>query len=166
MAGAYERALRRAADLACDKCAEFAGQRLKTLSGGRQAFYGNVDLDACRFSVGVVEKYEYLVYQDRGFATFVMKELRGKTIPMYLDGVLVFRKASRINEWRPGAKTYWRRGADGKLLPYEEQRRSWVHPGLPSKDFIRDGVTAAAEESASDIYAALVADIEEGGGLL
>lgn len=166
MAGEYERALRSAADYACDKCAEFAGQRLKSLRGGRRAFYPNVDLDACKFSVGIVDEYEYLVYQDRGFETFVMTALRGKTIPIMTGGGLIFRRATKINEWRSGSKVYWRRGADGQLLPHEEQRRSWVHPGLPSKNFIRDGVVAAAEERAQDIFEALMDDLKDEEGLL
>ena len=160
MSGDYERALWDAAGFACDKCAEFAGQRLKSLSGGRSAFYPKVDMDNCRFGVGIVERYGYLVYQDRGFATFVMSSLRGKTIPMMIDGQLVFRVATGINQFRRGRKVYWRRNADGELFPVEEQRRAWVHPGLPSKDFISDGVKAAAVECADDIYNALMSDME------
>ena len=158
MPGQYEAALRSAADYACDKCAEYAGQRLKSLKGGRRAFYSNVDMDECRFSVGIVEDYEYLVYQDQGFATFAMRSLRGKTIPMMLDGQLVFRKATGINQWRSGTKTYWRRGTDGELLPSVEQRRAWVHPGLPPKNFVRDACEDAARERAQDIFDSILSD--------
>lgn len=161
MAGEYERALWDAAESACYKCAQFAGQRLKSLRGGVNAFYPNVDVDNCRFSVGIVEKYGYLVYQDTGFATFVMSSLMGKTIPMLINGQLIFRRATRINRFRPGRKVYWRRGADGELIASEEQRRSWVHPGMPPKSFLSDGVNAAAVEHAQDIYEALVKDMEE-----
>ena len=160
MASDYEAALRSAADYACDKCAELAGQRLKSLRGGRQAFYPYVDMENCRFSVGVVERYHYLVYQDTGFATFVMTSLRGKTVPMVLNGQLEFRKATRINEWRAGEKTYWRRNADGELVGSVERRRSWVHPGLSPKNFLVDGATIAATERAQDIFEALLRDLE------
>ena len=160
MAGSYERALWDTAELACDKAAEIAGQQLRSLSGGRNAFYPNVDVANSRISVGVVEKYHYLVYQDTGFETFVMTALRGKTIPIRsYDGSIAFRKATRINEFRPGRKTYWRRGADGELLPHVEQRRSWVHPGLPKKGFLLEGAIEATKDKAQDLYEALCDDL-------
>lgn len=161
MPGAYEQALRDTAELACDKCAELAGQQLKSLSGGRRAFYPNIDEETCRISVGVVDRYHYLVYQDTGFETFAMTALRGKTIPIKLEnGQIIYRKAAGINEWRSGVKTYWRRNASGELVSSVEQRRAWVHPGLPPKNFMREAVTQAAMEKAQDIYEALLSDLQ------
>lgn len=161
--GAYEQAMANAANVACMRCAEFARMQLKSLRGGMYAFYPKVDVNNCKFGVGIVEEYEYLVYQDTGFATFVMKSLRGKTIPMLIDGRMVFRKASRINRFRSGHRNYWRRDINGNLFPSYEQRRSWVHPGLPPKNFIADGVKAAASECADDIFRALCYDMERNG---
>lgn len=160
---AYEMAMKDAASIACMRCAEFAGQRLKSLRGGIYAFYPKVDMENCKFGVGIVDDYEYLVYQDKGFATFVMSSLKGKTVPMIINGQRVFRRASRIGKFRSGRTDYWRRGLDGELIASNEQRRSWVHPGLPPKDFLRDGVEAAARECASDIFNALCEDMERNG---
>lgn len=164
MVSEYELALRDAANLACDKCAELAGQRLKSLKGGRLAFYPNVDMDECRFSVGVVDEYEYLVYQDTGFRTFTMTALKGKTVPMIINGQRIFRKVTRVNEFKPGRKNYWYRNTDGELFSQEQQARRWVHPGLPPKNFIRDGAAEAALERANDIFAAIVRDMEKDNG--
>lgn len=155
----YEMALQSAAELACDRAAEFAGRQLRSLRGGRLAFYPIVDADKCRFGVGVIDEYHYLVYQNDGFATFTMRSLAGKTVPMIIDGQLIFRKVTKVNEFRPGRKVYWRRDSNGVLMPSEEQRRAWVHPGLPPKSFIEDGVEAAGRESADDMFHALMRDI-------
>lgn len=159
--GAYEDALNDAADAARLRVAELAGQRLQSLKGGVNAFYGYVDPETCRFGVGIVDEYEYLVYQDRGFATFPMVSLRGKVVPMIINGQLIFRKANGINRFssrKPGTTTYWRRGADGELVPSVERRRAWVHPGLPPKNFLADGVKEIAAERADDIFHALMED--------
>ena len=160
--GRYEAVLRETAELACDRCAEYAGQRLKSLRGGRGAFYANVYPDEFRFAIGVVDEYEYLVYQDTGFETFVMTALKGKTVPLMIDGQRVFRKVTNVGQFntrRPGMTTYWRRDINGKLFGSVERRRSWVHPGLPPKNFIADGATAAAREKAQDLYEALIFDM-------
>lgn len=156
----YEIAMYDAAELACIKAAEFAGQRLQSLSGGISAFYPSVDLDNARFGVGIVEKYHYLVYQENGFSTFSMVALKGKTVPMVINGQLIFRKVSKVNEFRPGKKVYWRRNKDGELFPSGEQRRAWVHPGVPPKGFVTDAVKSAAVEKMNDIFRALMADLE------
>ena len=159
----YELALRDTANYACDKSAEYAGQCLQSLKGGRLAFYPNVKPKECKFSVGVVDEYHYLVYQELGFQTFAMKELRDKTIPLKLDGQIVFRKATGINEFRSGSKTYWRRNVSGEIIPSREQKRAWVHPGMPPKHFIRDGVATAATERADDLFRAIMEDAKERG---
>ena len=157
----YATELGRAADAACDRCFELASMELRTLRGGRRAFYPIVRPDQGRFGVGIVDDYHYLVYQDTGFATFVMTSLAGKVVPMLVNGQRIFRYArpSAINKYRSGRRVYWRRDADGNLMGVNEQRRSWVHPGLPPKNFVSRGVNEVAHERANDIYRALLADM-------
>ena len=160
---AYERAMWEAADYARYKVAERASGQLNTLSGGAASFYPTVDMDACKFGVGVVDDYHYLVYQNDGFATFPMWSLQGKVIPMLINGQRVFRRASKINLFssrQPNPTMYWRRNSNGELLQSSEPRRRWVHPGLGRKGFIEAGVEDAARERANDIFHALLEDME------
>ena len=158
----YETAMWSAAELACERAAEFAGERLQSLRGGARAFYPIVDDDSCRFGVGVIPEFHYLVYQDNGFATFPMWSLDGKVVPMVVNGQRIFRRAKGINLFRSGRKVYWRRNINGELFPSGEQRRAWVHPGLPPKSFVEDGVDSAARERADEIFRAVMEDIENG----
>lgn len=165
MAGAYLNALYDAAELARYKVVEAGLRQLKSFKGGIYALYPVVNMLDCEFGVGVVDEYHYLVYQDEGFQTFPMRSLTGKTVPMMIDGNLVFRRVSNVGRFKKGGKPdkiYWRRDDGGMLYPSPEQERRWTHPGLPPKDFIDEGVREAAIESAPDIYAALVEDMEEG----
>ena len=113
------------ADRACDLAVEKAGSMLNSLKGGRSCFYPIVDEDENEIGVGVNPDYHYLVYQNRGFASFAMKSLYNKTIPMVIDGKLVFRKVTGINQWRPGHKYYWQRDQWGELfIPIQQKKFS------------------------------------------
>jgi len=161
MPSAYETELYATAVIACGRCAEIASRQLKTLRGGRNAFYPVVRADEGKFGVGIIDQYEYLVYQNRGFSTFVMTSLAGRTVPMLINGQRVFRYASksRIGRFRSGHTTYWRRDSSGNIIGTDEQRRSWVHPGLPTKGFIEQGIQEVARERADDLFHALLEDL-------
>lgn len=160
MPSAYETELYSTAVMACGRCAEIASRQLRSLRGGRNAFYPIVHADEGKFGVGVIDQYEYLVYQNDGFSTFVMTSLAGRVVPMLINGQRVFRYASksRIGRFRSGHTTYWRRDSSGNIIGSGEQRRSWVHPGLPTKGFIEQGVKEVALEKANDLYRALLED--------
>lgn len=147
----YEKALRITAERACDIAVQKAGSMLKSLKGGRDCFYPIVDFDESEIGIGINHEYHYLVYQDRGFASFPMRAIYGKVIPMVIDGELVFRKVTGINQWRPGHRYYWQRNQWGELVPEYRQRRAWVHPGVGPKNFISDSVDLAILENQDEI---------------
>lgn len=95
-------------------------------------------------AVGVrfTKRYEYLKYQNGGFETFVMSELKGKVIPMMIDGELVFRYANprRIGKFDGRRAWYVRRESDGTLYRHEEPRRRWTHPGLMPRNFVEQAI--------------------------
>lgn len=147
---------------ACDLAAEKAGRMLRTLRGGRSAFYPKIDVEGLRVGVGVVEKYYYLVYQDTGFACFPMTWALGRVIPLHLpDGSVVFRYCGDVGSPRGGVKRYWYYGADGNLVHKDETKRSWTHPGLAPKNFLRDAAEEAVAAHRDDINDAVRLDIEE-----
>ena len=152
----YESTLGDIANIACDKSAILAGEVLNSLRGGRNCFYPIVDGDSV--GVGVNNAYHYLVYLNRGFASFPMKAIYGKTIPMVIDGKLVFRKVTGINQWRPGHRNYWQRDSNGELVPEWKQRRAWVHPGYGAQNFLEKAVSEAISEGQKDIDRALLYD--------
>lgn len=163
-----EHALYNVANDACDRAFAIAGSMLRTLKGGRSAFYPKVDLESHRIGVGIVEQYHYLVYQDTGFASFVMRWALGRTIPIHLpNGKVIYRKCTSVGKFRtgyeghPGRRNYWYRGADGKLVPKFQQRRSWTHPGLGPKNFIAQGVEGALEAGREELDRAIVYDSYE-----
>lgn len=162
-------ALQEAAELACEYAFEYASQDLKTMRGGRNCFYPIVDKDNEEIGVGVNPDYHYLVYQNNGFASFPMKACYGKTIPMFIDGKLVFRKCTGINQFRSGFKNYWQRDIEGNLISEYKQARAWVHPGLPPKNFLEDAIEKALDDREYDIAEAVFADeygwLEEEYGL-
>jgi hypothetical protein len=144
---------------ACDLAAEKAGRQLKTLSGGRAAFYPKIDVQGMRVGVGVIERYHYLVYQDTGFACFPMNWAIGRTIPIHLpDGSVVFRYCGDVGSPRGGIQRYWYYGADGRLVSRNEIKRSWTHPGLPPKYFLRDAANEAVRRNRPDIARAARVD--------
>lgn len=157
--GYLDEALREVAEDACGLAAEKAGEMLSSLKGGRDSFYPVVRGETV--GVGVNPEYHYLIYQENGFASFTMTACFGKTIPMVIDGRLVFRKCTGLNQFRPGFKTYWVRGQDGELVPEYRQRRAWVHPGLPPKNFMRDAVAEAVERNRDLIDEAYLRDAYE-----
>lgn len=146
------------AERACDLAVEKAGSMLKSLRGGSSCFYPIVDEEENEIGVGVNPDYHYLVYQNRGFASFAMKSLYNKTIPMVIDGKLVFRKVTGINQWRPGHRYYWQRDQWGELVPEYKQRRAWVHPGMPPKNFLSLAVDQAIDENQDMIDDAMAFD--------
>lgn len=157
MAMSYtESTMRDVANVACDKAVEKAGWVLKSLRGGRACFYPVSYEDIV--GVGVNHEYHYLIYLDRGFASFPMRAIFNKTIPMVINGQLTFRKVTGINQWRPGHRYYWQRGSDGELIPEWKQRRSWVHPGYGPTNFISAAVEEAIEENQDDIDLAIYFD--------
>ena len=155
----YENALRLVADDACDLAVSKAGGMLKTLKGGRNCFYPVVGDDVV--GVGVNPEYHYLIYQERGFASFPMSASLGKTIPMLINGQLVFRKVTGINQFRSGHRNYWQRDSDGELIPVYRQRRAWVHPGMGPKNFMRDAIDEAIERDQPMIDEAMLYDAYE-----
>lgn len=147
----FERELRETAELACDYAFQFASQDLKSLKGGRMCFYPVVDAENESIGVGVNPDYHYLIYQNRGFASFPMKWAYGRVIPMFIDGELIFRKCTGMNQFRSGFKNYWQRDIDGKLLSEYRQARAWVHPGLGPKSFIDDAIDLALDDKIDDL---------------
>ena len=154
-----EHALYIVASQACDLAMENARFDLKTLRGGRECFYPIVRGQS--IGVGFNPEYHYLVYQENGFASFPMKALLGKTIPLMIGGRIVFRKCTNINQFRPGHKNYWQRDKDGNLVPEYKQARSWVHPGMPPKHFVKDAIKEAMEDNRQFIDDALLYDVYE-----
>lgn len=164
-----EHALYNVANDACDRAFAIAGSMLRTLQGGRSAFYPVVDVEHRKIGIGINEKYHYLVYQDKGFASFVMRWALGRTIPIHLpNGKVIYRKCTNVGLFRtgyeghPGRRNYWYRGSDGKLAPKFQQRRSWTHPGLEPKNFIRQGVLEAIKAGREEIDRAYIYDAYEG----
>lgn len=84
--------------------------------------------------------------------------LTHNTIPMFINGQLVFRKCTGINQYRSGYKNYWQRDAAGNLLSEYKQARAWVHPGLAPKNFIEDAIDKALEEKEDEIGDAIYYD--------
>ena len=156
-----EGAMWRIANRACGLAAEKASERLKTLKGGIGSFYPVCRPDSMEVGVGVVPRHHYLIYLEDGFAGFAMKSLYGKIIPMYLDGELVFRKVTHIGRWRSGFTTGWYRDSQGNLVSRRVQRRSWTHPGVGPKDFMKEAAAEAAESLQGDLDEAMRYDILE-----
>ena len=146
------------ANKACDYAYANATEDMKTLKGGRSCFYPVVDIKNGKVGVGINADYHYLVYQNNGFASFPMKWAYGRVIPMVVNGKLIFRKCTGINRFQSGHKNYWQRDANGELIPEFKQKRSWVHPGLPPKNFIEDAVDEAVDEDYYDIQEAIIYD--------
>lgn len=149
------------ADEACDNAFANGNEVFRTLRGGRYCFYpivredGNGEIEV---GIGVNPMYHYLVYQENGFASYPMKSLYGKTVPMLIGGQVVFRKCTGINQFRSGFKTYWHRGIDGELIPEYKQARAWVHPGLPPKRFMEEALDDAIERNSDLIGIMLFTD--------
>lgn len=155
-------ALSIAADIACDYATALAGKELRHLKGGRSCFYPIWSADENRIGVGIIDQYHYLVYQNRGFATFTMKWAIGRTIPLLLpDGTRIFRYCKGVGQFRSGFKNYWYRDADGNLVPKRRQKRAWTHPGLGPKNFVEDAVMLALEDSEQAIATAYYYDMYE-----
>lgn len=146
---------------ACDLAAEYGSGMFNTFSGGRLAFYPSPDYEAGYAGVGINPANHYLIYQENGFASFPMKALYGKTVPMLIGGRLVFRVVTNINQWRSGQKTYWLRNEDGELMPETRQARSWVHPGHEPVGFIADAIDDAIDAHREDIDYAFVGGMVE-----
>ena len=144
--GSYEKSLYATANYACDLAYENALPIFKTFKGGRMAFFPCVDVENGRIGVGVNPDYHYLIYQERGFASFPMSWAYGRTIPLMINGQIVFRKCTGVNRFQSGHKNYWQRGVDGKLIPEFKQKRSWVHPGLPPKHFMAEAIEQAIKD--------------------
>jgi hypothetical protein len=146
---------------ACNIAAEKGSAIFKTFKGGTSAFYPSPDYEAGEAGVGINEDYHYLIYQENGFQSFSMKALYGKTIPMMIDGVLIFRKVTNINQFRSGKKTYWIRNQDGELMPEYKQARSWVHPGHKPVEFISEAIDESIDKHQEDIDYAYVGGMIE-----
>ena len=119
-----KRALDETAELACDYAFVIASQDLKSLRGGRSCFYPIADEEKNEIGVGVNPDYHYLVYLNRGFASFPMKWAYGRVIPMFINGKLIFRKCTGINQFRSGFKNYWQRTQDGELIAEWKQAKA------------------------------------------
>ena len=153
----YENALYVTANIACDKAVEKAGWVLRSLSGGRNSFYPVAHDDVV--GVGVNNEYHYLVYLNRGFASFPMKAIYGKTVPILgADGQIHFRTVTGINQFRPGHRYYWQRNAHGELVPEWKQRRAWVHTGYPAQNLLDAAVSDAVKENQDIIDTAIYLD--------
>lgn len=148
MADYVEHALYLTARTACDYATEYAGKELRHLKGGRNCFYPIWDAENNDVGVGIVDQYHYLVYQNRGFATFTMKWAIGRLVPMLLpDGTRIFRYCRGVGQFRSGFKDYWYRDIDGNLVPKRKQRRAWTHPGLGPKNFIEKSIESAVKDN-------------------
>ena len=161
-----ELAMARAAELARDKAVAKASDRLKTLRGGVGSFYPISRPDEMEVGVGVNPPYHYLIYLEDGFASFAMKSLLGKTVPILVNGELIFRKVTHVGRWRSGFRDFWYYGADGQLASRWGQRRSWTHPGVGPKDFMKEAAQEAADEMQPELDAAMRDDILERLGRL
>jgi hypothetical protein len=160
--GAYsylESTLWDVANEACDKAVGNAQGMLRTLRGGRQCFFPKVDMKSGRVGIGINPEYGYLIYQEGGFQSFTMKWALGRVVKMTLpDGKTIYRKCTNLNQFRSGSKNYWYRDETGQLVPRYQQRRSWVHPGLPPKRFMQDAVTETVEQEQHLIDRAMLMD--------
>ena len=136
------------ANKACDKAYANASREFKTLRGGRMCFFPVVEEsdETIDVGVGINPDYHYLIYQENGFKSFTMKWALGRVIPMHIDGRIVFRKCTNLNQFRSGHKNYWQRDANGNLYPRWQQKRSWVHPGHEPVKFIDRAIDDAIAE--------------------
>ena len=147
------------ANVACDRAVGNAGGMFRTFRGGRDCFFPKVDVAGRRVGIGLNPTYHYLIYQEHGFQSFTMRWALGRTIRMVLpSGEVIFRKCTALNQFRSGHKNYWYRDENGTLVPRYQQKRSWVHPGLPPKDFIKQSVSEAVVYEQHDIDRAIMAD--------
>ena len=154
----YQDALYDAAEEACDIAFANASYDLKTLKGGRMCFYPIADEQNEQFGIGVNPDYHYLIYQENGFASFPMKWAYGRVIPMMINGKLIYRRCTGVGELREGYKNYWQRGLDGELMAEYRQKLSWVHPGLPPKNFMADAIYRVQVDRQNDFEAAILKD--------
>lgn len=147
------------ANVACDRATGNAGGLFRTFRGGRACFFPKVDVNGRRVGIGLNPTYHYLIYQENGFQAFTMRWALGRTIRMVLPGgAVIFRKCVALNRFRSGRRTYWYRDENGELVGRDQQRRSWVHPGVPPSDFMRRSVSEAVVQGQHDIDGAIMAD--------
>ena len=153
------------ARLACDYAFTYATESFKTLKGGRACFFPVVEEteDGIEIGVGINPQYHYLIYQENGFKSFTMKWALGRVIPIHVNGQIVYRKCTNLNQFRSGFKNYWQRDANGELYSRWQQRRSWVHPGHVPVKFIDDAIDRAVDENADKIAKAAL-KYERGDG--
>lgn len=88
--------------------------------------------------VGLKTTVKYLMYQNRGTAPRLMKELEGKTIPMKMPGGGTnFRVAKGVGQpgWvtLPGGVRKWR-------------NQKWFHPGIKPQNFMENSIQQAIKE--------------------
>ena len=141
------------ASKACDYAYDNAMGEFKSLKGGRYCFFPVVEEtdEGIDIGVGINPQYHYLIYLENGFESFTMKSAYGKTIPMLVNGNIVYRKCTGLNQFRSGSKNYWQRDANGNLYETYAQARAWVHPGHEPVKFIDEALDAAIEEDAEKI---------------
>lgn len=139
----------RIANTAVDYCKYIIPKMVKSKGNMSRGVIPIITQD--KITLGVLEGYEYVIYQNRGFKTFVMKELRGKIIPMKIGGRTVFRYADKIN-WFDGRRAnYVRRDSEGNLMRVDEPRRRWTHPGLMPKNFLEKSLAIAFSKHQNEI---------------
>jgi hypothetical protein len=154
----YQSTLYDIANDACEKAFVYASRELKTMKGGRSAFYPRVNTQKGTVGIGVIQPYHYLVYQEKGFASFPMKWAYGRVVKMLVDGKFIYRKCTNLNQFRTGTRVYWGRQGNGHLISHTAQKRSWVHPGLGPKRFMRDAVKDAVRDGQEELDRAIIAD--------
>lgn len=97
--------------------------------------------------IGIRRWAYYMNFQELGIKPFTMWSLEGKTIPMDINGHLVFRVAKGVG--KPG-RINKRDPKTGRILPGNVGVR-WRHPGLAPKHFIRDSIKDALRLHERDI---------------
>ena len=108
--------------------------------------------------IGILDEYEYLVYQDRGFETFQMHALEGKVVPLPDgEGGVKFRRVKNVGFPTAKKGRYVRRDPSGELYVSEEPRTRWTHPGLMPRHFIEDAVKRGVNYHRLDIAEELAA---------
>lgn len=94
--------------------------------------------------VGITSTMKHLIYQNRGFAPFVMWWVEGRMVPITDKQT---GQTRRIRGREPGKPGFVQIPGRGKV--WRDQK--WKHPGLKPKRFLEQSIQQAIKESRRDI---------------
>lgn len=107
--------------------------------------------------VGIRSTMKHLIYQNRGFAPFVMWWVEGRHVPIKDKTTGQTRRIKGRDPGKPGFVYI-----PGRGRVWRDQK--WKHPGLKPKRFLESSITQAIKESRRDIQGAAM-DILRGNQL-